>query len=136
MKVINDKLMVRPDYKKRLIEVSKDCAKFAGIQSNIKGRAFMEALHLDFEIQHEIKHVFVVKPTFAQVHRHGRSVPKVAQSDSANSHPMGGAVRSTGLVDELSFPVSCPVSKRLRKPRTNGLPRNSAYSCDESPNGF
>jgi hypothetical protein len=26
----------------------------------------MEALHLDFEIQHEIKHVFVVKPTFAK----------------------------------------------------------------------
>jgi hypothetical protein len=42
MKVINDKLMVLPDYKKKLIEVSKDCAKFAGIQSNITGRAFME----------------------------------------------------------------------------------------------
>jgi hypothetical protein len=66
MKVINDKLMVLPDYKKKLIEVSKDCAKFAGIQSNITGRAFMEALHLDFEIQHEIKHIFVVKPTFAK----------------------------------------------------------------------
>jgi hypothetical protein len=66
MKVINDKLMVLPDYKKKLIEVSKDCAKFAGIQSNIIGRAFMEALHLDFEIHHEIKHVFVVKPTFAK----------------------------------------------------------------------
>jgi hypothetical protein len=66
MKVINDRLMVLPDYKKKLIEVSKDCAKFAGIQSNITGRAFMEALHWDFEIQHEIKHVFVVKPTFAK----------------------------------------------------------------------
>jgi hypothetical protein len=66
MKVINDKLMVLPDYKKKLIEVSRDCAKFAGIQSNITGRAFMEALHSDFEIQHEIKHIFVVKPTFAK----------------------------------------------------------------------
>jgi hypothetical protein len=66
MKVINDKLMTLPDYKKKLIEVSKDCAKFAGIQSNITGRAFMEALHLDIEIQHEIKHIFVVKPTFAK----------------------------------------------------------------------
>jgi hypothetical protein len=66
MKVINDKLMVLPDYKKKLIEVSKDCAKFAGIQSNITGRAFMEALHLDFEIHHEIKHVFIIKPTFAK----------------------------------------------------------------------
>jgi hypothetical protein len=66
MKVINDKLMVLPDYKKKLIKVSKDCAKFVGIQLNITGRAFMEALHLDFEIQHEIKHIFVVKPTFAK----------------------------------------------------------------------
>jgi hypothetical protein len=66
MKVINDKLMMLPDYKKRLTEISKDSSKFAGIQSNITGRAFMEALHLDIEIQHEIKHIFVVKPTFAK----------------------------------------------------------------------
>jgi hypothetical protein len=66
MKVINDRLMVLPNYKKKLIEVSKDCAKFAGIQSNITGRDFLEALRWDFEIQHEIKHVFVVKPTFAK----------------------------------------------------------------------
>ena len=31
MKVINDKLMTLPDYKKRLIEVSKDSSKFTGI---------------------------------------------------------------------------------------------------------
>jgi hypothetical protein len=66
MKVINDRLMTLPDYKKRLIEVSKDSAKFAGIQSNITGRAFMEALQLDISIQHEIKHIFVVKPTFSK----------------------------------------------------------------------
>jgi hypothetical protein len=66
MKVINDKLMTLPDYKKRLTEVSKDSSKFAGIQANITGRAFMEALQLDFEIQHEIRHIFVVKPTFAK----------------------------------------------------------------------
>jgi hypothetical protein len=66
MRVIDDRLMVLSDYTKKLIEVSKDCAKFAGIQSNITGRALMEALHWDFEIQHEIKHVFVVKPTFAK----------------------------------------------------------------------
>jgi hypothetical protein len=32
MKVIDDKLMTLPDYKKRLAEVSKDNSKFAGIQ--------------------------------------------------------------------------------------------------------
>jgi len=66
MKVINDKLMTLPDYKKRLIEVSKDSSKFAGIQANIIGRAFTEALQLDISIQHEIKHIFVVKPTFSK----------------------------------------------------------------------
>ena len=66
MKVINNKLMTLADYKKRLTEVSKDSSKFAGIQANIIGRAFMEALQLDFEIQHEIRHIFVIKPTFAK----------------------------------------------------------------------
>jgi hypothetical protein len=66
MKVINDKLMTLPDYKKRLTEISNDSSKFAGIQGSITGKAFMEALQLDIEIQHEIKHIFVIKPTFAK----------------------------------------------------------------------
>jgi hypothetical protein len=66
MKVINDKLMTLPDYKKRLTEISNDSSKFTGIQASITGRAFMEALQLDIEIQHEIKHIFVIKPTFAK----------------------------------------------------------------------
>jgi hypothetical protein len=66
LKVINDKLMALPDYKKRLTEVSKDSSKFAGIQGSISGRAFMEALQLDISIQHEIKHIFIIKPTFAK----------------------------------------------------------------------
>jgi hypothetical protein len=44
LKVINDKLMTLPDYKKRLTEVSKDSSKFAGIQGSIMGKAFMDAL--------------------------------------------------------------------------------------------
>jgi hypothetical protein len=44
LKVINDKLMTLPDYKKRLTEVSKDNSKFAGIQGSITGKAFMDAL--------------------------------------------------------------------------------------------
>jgi chromosome segregation ATPase len=44
MKVINDKLMTLPDYKKRLTEVSKDSSKFAGIQGSIIVKAFMDAL--------------------------------------------------------------------------------------------
>ena len=50
IKVINDKLMMLPDYKKRLTEISNDNSNFAGIQGSITGRAFMEALQLDIEI--------------------------------------------------------------------------------------
>jgi hypothetical protein len=66
LKVINEKLMTLPDYKKRWTEVSKDSSKFAGIQGSITGKAFMDALQLDISIQHEIKHIFIIKPTFAK----------------------------------------------------------------------
>jgi hypothetical protein len=66
MKVINDKLMTLPDYKKRLSEVSKDNSKFADIQGSIIGKAFLDALQLDISIQHEIRYIFLTKPTFAK----------------------------------------------------------------------
>jgi hypothetical protein len=66
LKVINDKLMTLPDYKKRLSEVSKDSLKFAGIQGSITGKAFLDALQLDISIQHEIRYIFLTKPTFAK----------------------------------------------------------------------
>jgi hypothetical protein len=43
LKVINDKLMTLPDYKK-MVEVSKDSSKFAGIQGSITGKSFLDAL--------------------------------------------------------------------------------------------
>jgi chromosome segregation ATPase len=64
MKVINDKLMTLPDYKKKLTEASS--SKFAGVQGSVTGKAFIEALQLDIDIQHEIKHIFIIKPTFAK----------------------------------------------------------------------
>jgi hypothetical protein len=44
LKVINDKLMTLPDYKKTLATVAKDSSKFSGIQGNIIGKAFLYAL--------------------------------------------------------------------------------------------
>ena len=58
--------MTLPDYKKRLAEVSKDSSKFAGIQGSITDKAFMDALQLDISIQHEIRYIFLTKPTFAK----------------------------------------------------------------------
>jgi DNA repair exonuclease SbcCD ATPase subunit len=66
LKVINDKLMTLPDYKKRLSEVSKDSSKFVGIQGSITGKACLDALQLDISIQHEIRYIFLTKPTFAK----------------------------------------------------------------------
>jgi hypothetical protein len=66
LKVINDKLMTLPDYKKRLATVAKDSSKFSGIQGSITGKAFLDALQLDISIQHEIRYIFIIKPTFAK----------------------------------------------------------------------
>jgi hypothetical protein len=66
LKVINDKLMTLPDYKKRLSEVSKDSSEFAGIQGSITGKEFLDTLQLDISIQHEIRYIFLTKPTFAK----------------------------------------------------------------------
>jgi hypothetical protein len=66
LKVINDKLMTLPDYKKRLDDVAKDNSKFAGIQGSIIGKAFLDDLQWDINIQHEIRYIFLTKPTFVK----------------------------------------------------------------------
>jgi hypothetical protein len=58
--------MTLPDYKKRLLEVSKDSSKFAGIQGSITDKAFLYFLQWDISIQHEIQYIFLTKPTFAK----------------------------------------------------------------------
>jgi hypothetical protein len=65
MKVINDKFMTLPDYKKRLANVAKDSSKFSRIQGSITSKAFLDVLQWDISIQHEIRYIFVTKPTFA-----------------------------------------------------------------------
>jgi hypothetical protein len=64
--VINDKLITLSDYKQKIITVAKDGSKFAGIQGSITGKSFLETLQLDLSIQHEIKYIFITKPTFAK----------------------------------------------------------------------
>jgi hypothetical protein len=66
LKVINDKLMTLPDNKKRLADVAKDSSKFAGIQGSIIGKVFLDTLQWDISIQHEIRYIFLTKPTFAK----------------------------------------------------------------------
>jgi hypothetical protein len=66
LKVINDKLMTLPDYKKRLANVAKDSSKFSRIQGSIIGKAFLYELQLDIRIQHEIRYIFIINPTFSK----------------------------------------------------------------------
>jgi len=64
--VINDKLMAREDYLKKLQDISKDIAKSSNIKGSMTGRVFYEAINNICFIQNEIKHIFIVKPTFSK----------------------------------------------------------------------
>jgi hypothetical protein len=46
--------------------VAKDSSKFVGIQGSITSKAFLDALQWNMSIQHEIRYIFVTKPTFAK----------------------------------------------------------------------
>jgi hypothetical protein len=46
--------------------MAKDSSKFSGIQGSITSKAFLETLQLDLSIQHEIKYIFLTKPTFVK----------------------------------------------------------------------
>jgi hypothetical protein len=64
--VLNDKLITFPHYNQKLKTVEKDNSKIARIQGSITRKAFLETLQFDLNISHEIKHIFITKPTFAK----------------------------------------------------------------------
>ena len=64
--VINEKLMAREDYVNRLLGIAKDVANFSNIKGIITGKALLEAINNPIYIEHELKDVFTVKPTFAR----------------------------------------------------------------------
>ena len=64
--VINDQLVTLSDYKQKILAVAKYGSKFSGIQGSITGKEFLETLQLDLRIQHEIKYIFITKPTFSK----------------------------------------------------------------------
>jgi hypothetical protein len=64
--VLNDKSMIVPNYKQKIATVAKDSSKFSGIQGSITGKAFLETLKPNLSIQHEIKYIFTMKPTFSK----------------------------------------------------------------------
>lgn len=66
--VINDKLNTWLDYGQKLMITAKDSSKFVGVKGNITGKAFLEALTYDLDIQYEIKHIFISKLTFCKIY--------------------------------------------------------------------
>jgi hypothetical protein len=64
--VINNKLITLSDYKQKILTVAKDGSKFAGIKGSITGKAFLETVRLDLNIQQDIKYLFITKPTFTK----------------------------------------------------------------------
>lgn len=64
LKGIGDKLVQLDDYQQKLYSIAKDKSKFSTIKGTITRKDFMEGLKFDLLIKHEIKHLFVIKPTF------------------------------------------------------------------------
>jgi hypothetical protein len=59
-------LMTLSDYKQKISMVAKDSSKFSGIKGSITGKEFLETLQLDLNIQHQIKYIFITRPTFSK----------------------------------------------------------------------
>ena len=59
-------MKTKEDYWRRIKEISRETAKFSNIKGTMIGRTLLGTLSNDIFIQYEIKHVFVVRPTFAK----------------------------------------------------------------------
>ena len=64
--VINDKLMPQNDYDKKIREFAKEQVNKPSGQGIPIGKLLLKSFEDLFYLQHEIKHLFVIKPTFAR----------------------------------------------------------------------
>lgn len=64
LKGIGDNWVKLDDYQHMLYSLARDKSKFFTITGTITGKKFMEGLKFDLLIKHEIKSLFVIKPTF------------------------------------------------------------------------
>jgi len=60
----NDRLINLEACCEKLYTIATDTSKFVGIKGHVIGKAFIEALEFYLTIKHEIKHIFINKPTF------------------------------------------------------------------------
>lgn len=64
--VINDKLMPQNDYDKKIREYDKEQVNKPTGQGIPTGKVLLKSFEDLFYLQYEIKHLFVIKPTFAR----------------------------------------------------------------------
>ena len=64
--VINDKLMTQQDYNKKIREVAKDQANTSSNKALPTGKVLDQTFENLFYLQHEVKHLFINKPTFSK----------------------------------------------------------------------
>lgn len=64
MRGIGGRLAPLEEYKHIFHSIAMDKSIFAKIKGTIKGKYFIEGLSFDLLIEHEIKHLFIVKPIF------------------------------------------------------------------------
>ena len=82
--VINDKLMKQEDYNKKIRDFSKEQVNKADWQGVPTGKVLHKRIEDLFYLQHEIKHLFVVKPTFVrytEVDQNYRKLTKIKLPD-------------------------------------------------------
>ena len=65
----NDTLISLEEYFQKLYTIATNKSKFFAIKGHIIGKQELEALDFDLTIKHEIKHLFVNKPTFEKYMR-------------------------------------------------------------------
>jgi len=64
--VINDKLMPQEDYNRKIREVARDQVNNSSMKGIPTGKVLYQTFENVFYLQHEVKHLFVNKPTFAK----------------------------------------------------------------------
>lgn len=61
---LNNKLISLEYYWEKLYTIPTVTSKFAGIKGHVTSKDFIDSLEFDLNIKHEIKHIFINKPTF------------------------------------------------------------------------
>ena len=64
--VINDKLNTWSDYNEQIMTKARDSSKVIAKRISMTGKAFLEALSYDLDIQYVIPNMLITRPTFSK----------------------------------------------------------------------